>query len=66
MDTRARLLEAHNQMEPLETRRARAEAKSSILQRELSDALEQVNQLEQRIRDLEGDSEPPRRKKGKS
>jgi chromosome segregation ATPase len=66
VDTRARLLEAHNQMEPLETRRARAEAKSSILQRELSDALEQVNQLEQRIRDLEGDSEPPRRKKGKS
>lgn len=66
VDTRARLLEAHNQMEPLETRRARAEAKASILQRELSDALDQVNQLEQRIRDLEGDSEPPRRKKGKS
>lgn len=66
VETRARLLEAHNQMEPLETRRARAEAKASILQRELSDALEQVNQLEQRIRDYEGDSEPPRRKKGKS
>lgn len=67
VETRARLLEAHNQMEPLETRRARAEAKASILQRELADALGQVTQLEQRLRDLESDSEPPRRgKKGKS
>ncbi|MBN9417807.1 MAG: hypothetical protein J0I12_20325 [Candidatus Eremiobacteraeota bacterium] len=66
VETRARLLEAHNQMEPLETKRARSEAKASILQRELADALEQVNQLEQRIRELEGESEPPRRRKSKS
>lgn len=66
VETRARLLEAHNQMEPLETKRARAEAKAAILQRELSDALEQVTQLEQRLRDYEGEPEPPRRKKGKS
>jgi chromosome segregation ATPase len=59
-------LEAHNELEPLDNRRARAEAKVTILQRELAEALEQVQQLEEKLKLYEPD--PPSRKgrKGRS
>ena len=66
VETRARLLEAHNELEPLDNRRARAEAKVTILQRELGEALEQVQTLEEKLKLYEPD--PPRGKgrKGRS
>ena len=49
VETRSRLLEAHNNLEPMEHKSSRAEARASILQRELHDAMEQITQLEKRL-----------------
>jgi chromosome segregation ATPase len=46
---RQRLLQAHNELEPLDNKRAKAEAKASIFQQELKDAMNLISELQSKL-----------------
>jgi exonuclease SbcC len=50
MSMRQRLLQAHNELEPLDNKRAKAEAKASIFQQELKDALNLISELQSKLK----------------